>query len=322
MFRKALFVLFFAIICAHAQKKRVAVMDFDYGTVRTTVAQLFGKDQDVGRGVADMLVDRLVNDGTYSVIERKAVDKVVAEQNFSNSNRADSSSAAKLARILGVDAIIIGSITQFGNETAKTSTTAGAIGAVTGRFGLGGVQKSKSTAVVQITARLIDTTTAEILASCQGKGESSRGGVGLLGAGGSVYGPAAGANIDMKSTGFQNTILGEATNKAVTDAASQLEAKAGRLPVAVMDISGLVADVSDLSAIVINVGSRQGVKVGAILYVKRSGRVVHDPDSGKVIRRIDLPVGTLTITEVDEVSAVGKFAGTGKPQIKDIVTNQ
>jgi curli biogenesis system outer membrane secretion channel CsgG len=318
-----LLVALFAISAsAQAPKKRIAVMDFDYATVKSTVAQIFGSDQDVGKGIADMLVDRLVNDGTYSVIERKQLDKVIAEQNFSNSNRADSTSAAKLARILGVDAMIVGSITQFGNDNKSTSAAAGALGSVTGRFGLGGVEKSKSSAVVQITARLIDSTTAEILASCQGIGKSSRGGVGLLGKGGTAYGSAGGAGIDMKSSGFQNTILGEATNKAVTQAATELEAKATGLPVTVVEIKGLVADASDLSAIILNVGSKNGVKVGMVLNVKRAGRQVRDPDTGKVLRTIDVPVGTIAITEVDANSAIGKYSGSGAPQIKDTVSNQ
>src|SRR5579872_7272837 len=108
-----------------------------------------------------MLVDKLVNDGTYSVIERKALDKILAEQNFSNSDRADPSSAAKIGRVLGVQAIIVGSITQFGRD--DKNTTVGGIGAVTGRFGIGGVQKRNAKAVCNITARLVDTNTAEIL---------------------------------------------------------------------------------------------------------------------------------------------------------------
>jgi hypothetical protein len=193
---------------------------------------------------------------------------------------------------------------------------------LTGRFGLGGAQKSKSTAVVQITVRVIDTNTAEILASCQGKGESSRGGVGLLGSGGSVYGPAAGAEIDMKSSGFQNTILGEATNKAVTSAATQLDAKASSLPTVVLEINGVVADASDLGAVVINVGSKNGVKVGAVLNIKRKVREVRDPVTDKVIRTVEDAVGTLTITDVDANSAVGKFSGAGKPQVRDTVTSK
>jgi curli biogenesis system outer membrane secretion channel CsgG len=297
-------------------------MNFEYGTVSASVRQLFGSDQDVGKGIADMLVDRLVNDGVYSVIERKELDKIIAEQNFSNSDRADPASAAKIARILGVNAIIVGSITQFGNDNKSQSASAGALGGVTGRFGLGGASKSSSKAVVQITARLIDTSTAEILASAQGKGESSRGGVGLLGAGGKEWGPSAGGAFDMKSSGFQSTILGEATNKAVTDAATQLEAKATTLPNVVIEVSGLVADAAPDGTLILNVGSRNGIKVGDVLNVRRKVREVRDPDTDKVIRVVEDTIGTVTITEVEAGSAVGKFSGPGTPQVKDSVSNK
>src|SRR5437763_9637948 len=152
-----------AAVSPAQQKKRVAVMNFDYATVQTSVQAIFGANQDIGKGIADLLVDKLVNDGTYSVIERKMLDKIIAEQNFSNSDRADANSAAKIGKILGVDAIIVGSITQFGRDDKKTSVGGGALGGVTGRFGLGGVSKSDSKAVVAITARMVSTDTAEIL---------------------------------------------------------------------------------------------------------------------------------------------------------------
>ena len=90
------------------RKKRVAIFDFDYATVHRDIYALFGSDVDVGKGISDLLVKNLVTDGSYSVIERKAMDKIMAEQNFSNSDRADPSSAAKIGKLLGVNAIIIG----------------------------------------------------------------------------------------------------------------------------------------------------------------------------------------------------------------------
>src|ERR1017187_4843134 len=152
-------LLTFACGLEAQQKKRVAVMNFEYGTVQSSVQALFGTDQDIGKGIADMLVDRLVNDGVYSVIERNQLAKILAEQNFSNSDRADPSTAAKIGRVLGLDAIVIGSITQFGRDDKNTNIGGGALGNVTGRFGVGGVHKSQATAVVQVTARMIDTST-------------------------------------------------------------------------------------------------------------------------------------------------------------------
>src|SRR5437764_12153507 len=190
MSRIASFVLCLALVSGASaqQKKRVAVMNFDYATVQSGVAALFGSNQDVGKGIADLLVNKLVSDGTYSVIERKALDKVMAEQNFSNSDRADPNSAAKIGKVLGVDAIIIGSITQFGRDDKSTNIGGGAIGGLAGRYGLGGVGKRSAKAVVGLTARLINTDTAEILAVASSKGESSRSGASLLGSGGSVIG--------------------------------------------------------------------------------------------------------------------------------------
>ena len=45
----------------------VAVMDFDFGTVHYH----WWGDYDIGKGMADQVVDELVNDGSYRVIERK-----------------------------------------------------------------------------------------------------------------------------------------------------------------------------------------------------------------------------------------------------------
>jgi curli biogenesis system outer membrane secretion channel CsgG len=74
-------MLSFALIAAAAaqQKKRVAVMNFDYSAVTASVTQLWGTNQDVGKGVADMLVDKLVEGGAYSVIERKMLDKILSD---------------------------------------------------------------------------------------------------------------------------------------------------------------------------------------------------------------------------------------------------
>ena len=45
-----------------------------------------------------MLIDKMLADGTYRVIERNAIDKVLHEQDFSNSNRADPNTAAKIGQ--------------------------------------------------------------------------------------------------------------------------------------------------------------------------------------------------------------------------------
>lgn len=311
---------FLSLLPASAQeKRRVAVLDFGYATVMTSVQAIFGTNQDIGKGITDMLVNQLVNDGTYRVIERAAIDKIINEQNFSNSDRANPATAAKIGAVLGVDTIIVGDITTFGRDDKNYG--AGGGGGNWGHYGVGGLGIHKSKAVVEITARMINVNTGEILASVTGRGESKRNGADMLGGGGSGW-TGGGGHLDMGSSNFAQTIIGEATKASVVDVATGLDGKAATLPVAAAPppapIDGLVADASS-DEIIINVGGAAGVKVGDTLAVTRVLRTVKDPATGKVLRTIDSPVGTLTITSVDADSAVGKFSGSGKPTVGDHV---
>jgi len=285
---------------AAARKPRIAVMDFDYATVKTDSAAYFGSDIDVGKGIADLLVTGLVKDGSYSVIERKALDKIMAEQNFSNSNRADPTSAAKIGKLLGVDAILVGSITKFGNETKKTGL--GGSGGNWGGYGLGGFGHSKSNANVGIDARLVNVDTGEIMAVAEGQGTSSRSSTSMNGGGGSWHGFGAG-HADFGSSDFQNTIIGEATKNAVDDLTKSLVGDVGKVGVRTITVEGLVAAV-DGGQIILNVGGRAGVKVGDQLSVMRVTKEIKDPATGAVIRRLTTNIGVVKATDVDDASAV------------------
>jgi len=318
MRRSLRFALIFVVIASPclAQKKRVAVLNFEYGTVKSNAQAIFGSDQDVGKGISDMLVQKLVEDGKYSVIERNALDKVLGEQNFSNSDRADATTAAKIGRILGVDAIIIGSITQFGRDDQHTNVGGGGFGGYGSRMGIGGIGTHKAKAVVGITARLVNTTTGEILAAVTGTGESSRSGTSLIGAG-AGGGSGGGAGLDMGSSNFGQTILGEAVKAAVGDAATQLDNKAGSLPTVKVSVSGLVADVSG-NTLIINVGSKTGLKVGDNLDISRQVRTVKDPATGKVLKTITDKIGSGTVTQIDQDSATVTFNGSGPAKVGDV----
>ena len=300
------------------RKKRVAVLDFDYATVRTNSAALFGTDVDVGKGIVDLLVKGLVRDGTYSVIERAALDKILAEQNFSNSERANPASAAKIGKLLGVDAIIVGGITQFGNETKNTNIGGG--GGGFGGFGIGGIGRKSSKAIVSVDARIVDIDTGEILGVADGKGESKRESTSLLGGGGSWRG-FGGGHADFGASDFQQTILGEAIKAAVDQLSAGLIGEASKLQARVVTVEGLVAAV-DGGQIVLNVGSKTGLRVGNQMSVARVTSVIKDPATGNIIRRMTTPVGVIEITDVDDVSAVGRIvSGNGFKVCDAVKTN-
>jgi len=285
---------------APVRKKRVAIFDFDYASVHGGVTAIFGQEVDVGKGISDLLVKYLVKDGSYSVIERKAMDKILAEQNFSNSDRANPNSAAKIGKLLGVDAIIVGSITQFGNDTKNTGVGGG--GGGFGGFGLGGFKHSKSKAIVALDARIVDIDTGEILAVAEGKGESSRESTSLTGGGGNWHGFGAGG-VDFGSSDFQNTIIGEAVKAAVETMSTGVIAGKDKLVARTIVVEGLVAAV-DGGQVILNVGAKAGVKVGDQLSVERVSKEIKDPATGKVLRRMSTSIGMVKVTDVDDVSSV------------------
>jgi curli biogenesis system outer membrane secretion channel CsgG len=106
---------------------KVAVMDFD-----GTVTDRWWGEGDIGRGMATQVVDRLLDDGTFSVIERSRLDTVLAEQDFAASKRADPAAAtlARIGKVMGIRSVVAGSITKFGSEQKKYG--AGAAGAALG----------------------------------------------------------------------------------------------------------------------------------------------------------------------------------------------
>ena len=167
--------------------------------------------------------------------------------------------------------------------------------------------------MVVINARLIDTSTAEILAVASGKGESQRSGTSLLGAGGSG-GTAAGGAVDMKQQQFRRHDSGRGGHRrSISQLASQLDQNAAKLPTVKVNVQGLVADASG-GTLILNVGSKSGVKVGDRLQVTRKVREIKDPATGKVLRSVEDQLGEVAITEVDEQSSVGAYTGARRPR--------
>jgi curli biogenesis system outer membrane secretion channel CsgG len=209
---------------AQSSRPTVAILDLDYGAIQ----RWWEGNWDIGKGIADLIVDGLVEDGSYRVIERKRLDAILAEQNFSNSDRADPSAAsvAKIGKALGVKYLLVGSITKFGTEKKGMGVGGGAFGG--GKLGIGRVGTEKGKANVAVTVRMIDSSTGEIMASAKGDGTSQRSGL-MLGGGGFGGGGGGAGGFSMSSSDYRETILGEATEAAVKQVVEKLVAAKGRL---------------------------------------------------------------------------------------------
>ncbi|MBV8050531.1 MAG: hypothetical protein JOZ80_05045 [Acidobacteriaceae bacterium] len=295
-----------------APKKRVAVFDFDnaavQGGVSTTLFQTNGPD--IGKGVSELLIAKLVQDGSVTVIERSAIDKVLAEQNLTNSDRSDPITAAKLGRVLGVDAIILGTITHYEYDEKMKG---GHATPFTGMMGAGSGTRAKYDirAKIAISGRVVSPDTAEVLSVCEGVGETSRKNVktDLRDMGGRV----------LMASGSNSPVMSESVDKAVAQLAASLQPQFAKLPQRAPVIDGLVADASDSGKLVLNVGAHDGLRVGDRLQVLRAGKEIHDPVTGKLLMRDDTLIGEAVVTNVNDVSAIAQYNGAQPAQVRDVV---
>jgi curli biogenesis system outer membrane secretion channel CsgG len=107
------------------QKRTIAVMAF---------VDINGRVTDFGHFLEEELVTHLHRTRKFRLIERQLLDEVIAEQKLSLTGILDTTSAKRLGRILGADAIVSGTITNLYNS-------------------------------VKVNARLINTETGEIFAA-------------------------------------------------------------------------------------------------------------------------------------------------------------
>jgi curli biogenesis system outer membrane secretion channel CsgG len=290
-----------------AQKKRVIVDEFDYSTVKTQVQAVFNTQQDIGKGIRAMLVKRVADANNFVVVERAKMDALIKEQDFNAGNRVKQGAGARVGRISGADAVLAGDIIIFGRDDKKRSVKGGGIiGGV-----LGGIASSKNEdkAVVAITYRLIDAETSEIIATGEARGESIRKGNALGAIGGVLGKGAAGVQIDMTSSNFAETIIGEATQDCVNKLGDILKEQSTNMKKSVREVETSVADVTG-NTLVIAAGANDGVNVGEVFEIHEIVREVKDPTTKEVLDRITNKVGEMTITSVRDKIATGNYTGS------------
>jgi curli biogenesis system outer membrane secretion channel CsgG len=190
-----------------AEKKRVIVDEFDYSAVMTQVQAVFKTQQNIGKGIRAMLVKRMADANNVVIVERAKMDTLIKEQDMNAGNRVKQGTGARVGKISGADGLLAGDIIIFGRDDKKRTVKGGGIiGGV-----IGGIASSKNEdkAVVAIAYRLIDAETSEVIATGEARGESVRKG-NALGAIGGVLGKGVGGmEIDMTSSNFAQTIIGE-----------------------------------------------------------------------------------------------------------------
>lgn len=120
----------------------------------------------------DVFVTELVKSGKFRVVEREQLAALMEEKNLTLSGDVDPATAVKIGKLLGVNYLLTGAVTEYGN------TNVGG-----GGFG---VSAGKKKFVAALNARLIDTSTGEIVWADEASKEETSVKVSVFGVGGGV----------------------------------------------------------------------------------------------------------------------------------------
>jgi len=88
-------------------KTKIAVIEF---------SDLRGNVTDFGMFLAEELITKLFSSVRFEVIERQLLNKIMQEHKLSLTGTVDPASAKELGKILGVDAIVSGTVTDLGKR--------------------------------------------------------------------------------------------------------------------------------------------------------------------------------------------------------------
>ena len=103
-------ILMLGTVGAAFRKTKIAVLDFQLqGTGHATA--------DMGEIVSEWLITALVQEGRFDVVERRLLKKIMEEQKLVMTGIVDEGSATQLGKLLGVKAIISGSVIKFKNTS-------------------------------------------------------------------------------------------------------------------------------------------------------------------------------------------------------------
>lgn len=276
----------------------VAVMPFDDAVIGSDCGWTWNARRwSPGAGVADLITTELACEAdrqrTFRVVERERLFEVLAEQDLGTGGRLDTATAASIGRILGADLLLMGGVTRFDVSSDYVGLPWRA-----------GFDAERHVATVAFDGRLVDSTTAAIVAQGRGRGSETRYGATI------TRGSFAG--LDFGSTQFGTSLLGVAARKAACSLARgisrEIDQMVGPAGEWLAEADALVVYCEERDGAwwpMINRGGRDGVHVGDQLVIKRRLQDIHDPLTGELLKTIWLELGVMTVREVEEKVASG-----------------
>jgi len=226
----------------------------------------------LGKQVTDLLSKSLTESGAYIVFERPDISRLKDESTLTR---------AKL-NLVGVDALIVGSLTEFGRKTVGQS---------------GFVSSSKKqVAFAKVDLRVVDATTGQVFFATSGAGETSTESASTFGFG--------------SQAAYDGTLNDSAIRQAISEAVNRLSTEMSARPWQTFFLS------ADQGRYFVAGGKSQGLKPGMVFSVQTLGEKIKSPQTGFEITLPGREIAQLRIdanfgdSEVNEGSIGSIVSGT------------
>jgi curli biogenesis system outer membrane secretion channel CsgG len=253
-----------------------------------------------------MFTEALANDGRFIVVERTALGAVQGEQQLGAQNAVVKETAAQSGQLLGAGILIRATVTKFEANAGGGGLQIGGLPSFGRLAPTGGITSQQ--ALVEISLRIIDTTTGQVIgtAKAEGRASQTRGEI-------NVVDQRTGATIGTNA--FRASPLGKASQAAIASAVQKIALGVAKVPWSAQVVE------AEGGRVYVSFGADQNIGPGAILQVYRKGRQLTDPTTGQVLETLMDQVGALQVQEVrDRVSTA--LVLSGAPARGDIVKLQ
>lgn len=244
-------------------KRKIAVARFTNETRYGRSLLTDGDLDPLGKQASDMLYNRLIKSGQFLVFERPDLEKVKREQRLTGQEN-----------LVGVDTLIVGSVTEFGRSTG-------------GKIGFLSATKNQ-VARAKVEIRLIDVKTGLAFFTATGTGEANT-------ETGSIAGFGSRAEYDAT---LNDRAIGAAVSDVMNDLVSKINERPWRTDI--LKVDG--------NRIYITGGQRQGLKVGDTLGMFREGQKVKSAQNGFDITLPSERIGLVRVISLFGESEVNEGA--------------
>lgn len=264
IFKSYLFLVIFSILCFPAPsfsqnlssdlnlKRKVAISRFSNETQSGMTFLVDDSGDRLGKQASDILSARLTSTGKFIMFERVDKDEVDAEQIISG---------MKDDGIIGVDYLIVGSVSEFGRSTDSETKVF--------------KRTFNQRAFAKVNVRLIDVDSGRIVFSQEGAGEA--------------VSTTESKPFRAQSAGFDQSLTDKAISQAISSMVSNLVEKLTNKP-----WKSFILD-KDGNDYIIAGGSGQGLESGMELFVFSKGRKIKNPQTGGVMELPGKKIGTLRV---------------------------